>query len=48
MDFNTLTKYAGQVVVLLVVVFAVLFVGWFIELPLLSPVSRTVFGYLGF
>jgi len=48
MDFNKLSKYAGQLVVVLVVAFAVLWVSWFLDLPVLGPIADTVFGYLGF
>lgn len=43
----TLTKYLGPAIVTIVVIAAALIVALFIELPVVSPIARTVQGMLG-
>jgi hypothetical protein len=43
----TITKYLGPAIVALAVVAAALIVSLFIELPVLSPLARSVQGTLG-
>ena len=47
MDLTKITKYLGGLITLLVVVFAVLFVAWFVPLPILTDLANTVFGFIG-
>ena len=43
-----LTKYLGTAIVVTAVIAAALIVSLFIELPVISPIARTVQGFLGF
>jgi hypothetical protein len=43
-----LTKYLGSAIVVTAVIAAALIVSLFIELPVISPIARTVQGFLGF
>jgi hypothetical protein len=43
----TLTKYLGPAIVTVAVIAAILICSLFIELPVLSPIARTVQGMLG-
>ena len=46
-DMTMITKFLGGIIVLAAVVFAVLFVASFVELPLLSDIARSARAMLG-
>ena len=47
MDMTLITKWLGGFIVFAAVVFAVLFVATFIELPLISDIARSARAMLG-
>lgn len=47
MDMTKITKYLGGLIMLAAVVFAVLFVASFIELPIISDIARSARALVG-